>query len=268
VRFLFKFVLICYFTSLTLYGCNLDPKDEPTLETSIIKSAKSITVKITIPSTNVSGSGIIIKKSQNTYFIITNNHVIESALNGQLSLEAPDGKTYSAHKVPYNFAKDDDLAVVQFTPPKELVYPIARLGNSTNIKIGDRIYSSGFANESETAKVELKITTGKVSMLTKTLVGGYQIGYTNNVERGMSGGAVLNLKGEIIGINGIRKNPSLGDPYIFIDGSNISEEMWQKMSELSWAIPIERINNLKLLSEKNLNSIADNNTILPVDIKK
>jgi len=268
VRFLFKFLVICYCSSLTLYGCSLIPKAQSTSEVSITESAKSITVKISIPSTSVSGSGIVIKKSQNTYFAITNAHVIESALKGQLLLQTPDGKTYSANKVPYNFTKDDDLAVVEFTPPKELIYEIARIGASGNMKVGDRLYASGFANESEEAKVELKITTGKVLMLTKPLVGGYQIGYTNNVERGMSGGPLLNLNGEVIGINGIRKNPSLGDPYIFIDGSNISEELWQQMSELSWAIPIERINNLTLLSEKNLNSIAVNNTILPVTIKK
>ena len=83
------------------------------------------------------------------------------------------------------------------------------------------------------------LTTGQIfAVLKQPFVGGYQIGYTNDIKRGMSGGALLNRQGEVVGVNGMPKYPLLGNPYVFKDGSTVSEARWQEMSHLSWAIPI------------------------------
>jgi serine protease Do len=56
-----------------------------------------------------------------------------------------------------------------------------------------------------------KLKTGTIKMqLTKTLPGGYQLGCTNDVSQGMSGGPVLDQQGELIGINGLLKYPFQG----------------------------------------------------------
>ncbi|MBC6423922.1 MAG: trypsin-like peptidase domain-containing protein [Hormoscilla sp. SP12CHS1] len=67
----------------------------------------------------------------------------------------------------------------------------------------------------------------------------YQIGYSNNIKKGMSGGPILNSEGKVIGVNGIHAYPLWGDPYRYEDGTPPSEAMRAAMKHLSWGIPIQ-----------------------------
>ncbi|MFM6007584.1 MAG: trypsin-like peptidase domain-containing protein, partial [Sphaerospermopsis kisseleviana] len=86
-----------------------------------------------------------------------------------------------------------------------------------------------------------KLTTGTVSLMltNQSLPRGYQLGYTNDVESGMSGGPVLNSQGQLIGINGRGKYPLQGiDMFTFADGTIPSPNLFKQMEGLSWAVPI------------------------------
>ena len=167
-------------------------------------------------------------------------------------IQTNDGKIYSAKLTKENDFGSKDLALLQFASPKQ--YQLGSIG--TLPILGDEVFAAGFpAIQEDEEKLKFLLTTGKIALiLPKSLDDGYQIGYTNNIESGMSGGALLNRQGELIGINGKQSYPALDVPSRFSDGSNVSADVHQQISRLSWAIPIETI-VLKLKVSNN--SIID-----------
>ncbi|MTJ13619.1 trypsin-like peptidase domain-containing protein [Anabaena sp. UHCC 0187] len=200
------------------------------------EKAAAITVKIL--STDFLGSGILLNKQNSVYTVLTNAHVLR-ADNPPYHIQTPDGEIYKAD-VPKNVNfQNYDLAILQFSSIKK-VYSVANLG--TVPKIGDEVFIAGFPVEEESEKINFIFLGGKVSLvLLKALEAGYQVGYTNRLEKGMSGGALLNKQGEVVGVNGMHAYPLWDAPSVFVDGSQAEEKLHQEIVHLSWAIPIDKV---------------------------
>jgi len=211
-------------------------------EQELLDLAQKITVKVI--TEEAGGSGIIIKKTNNSYFVLTNNHVLQNS--SKYKIKTQDGQIHSAEIVKKIGFSKNDLALLQFSSKSN--YKVATLAKSTNIEVGDSIIAVGYPFQEDRSKLEkLKFTIGKISIVNeKILDGGYQIGYTNEVEKGMSGGAVINFRGEVIGINGMHAYPIFGDPYIYTDNTKPCKPMHELMVESSWAIPIETFKKLAI----------------------
>ncbi|MCC5631376.1 trypsin-like peptidase domain-containing protein [Nostoc sphaeroides CHAB 2801] len=197
--------------------------------------ARSITVKIL--SGENEGSGILLRKNGQVYTVITNRHVLESGKPVQIQTE--DGKIHSANLVKGVNFQGKDLALLEFRANAN--YTLAPLGNLSTIAVNEPIYAAGFpfeANPSQSQGFVFK--TGQVLLVPeRAFKEGYQIGYSNEIEKGMSGGPIFNSRGQVIGINGIHAYPLWGNPYIYEDGSQPSEALRDLMSRYSWGIPIQ-----------------------------
>lgn len=193
--------------------------------------AQSITVKVL--SGEFWGSGIIIQKQKSEYSIVTNAHVLQK--DETYSIQTPDGHIYKAKSL-VNFDSNDlgdDLAILQFH--SDSLYKVASLGNSSTLKQKEPVFASGFGWN----KNQLLFKTGNISLvLDKPLKRGYQIGYLIDIEKGMSGGPLLNCKGEVVGINGKHNYPIWGYPFEYKDNSSLHQPE-DLMIRSSWAIPIE-----------------------------
>lgn len=227
--------------------------DNSTLESlsknqSVAENVRQITVRILTKEGG--GSGVIIARHGKTYTVLTNEHVVVNDSSNDYSVLTADGRINVGRWQRSVRSGNLDLALVQFDSSKS--YKVAILGDSKALFLGDRLYAAGFPNYhfpdtanymESTHNWGLKaflLTTGEVSMLPeKSLPRGYSLGYTNEVRDGMSGGPVLNDRGQLVGINGRLKYPLQGiDAYIFTDGSRPSPELFEQMEALSWAIPI------------------------------
>ncbi|WP_253880957.1 tetratricopeptide repeat protein [Microcystis aeruginosa] len=198
--------------------------------------ARSITVRI--HAGNSRGSGTLLYREGQVYTVLTNQHVMESETDCRI--QTPDGQIHQAKVISGVDFRGSDLALVQFQSGGD--YTVAPLGNLSDLKEGDEVFAAGFPFETDLSEPGgFVFRAGRVSLLLeKALKGGYWIGYTNEIEQGMSGGPLLNGEGKVIGINGIHGQPlSFGDPFVYQDNSKPNDELRERMKRSSWALPIE-----------------------------
>jgi len=145
------------------------------------------------PNQTVSGSGVIISEDG---YIITNNHVIENTIKNSVILA--DGTELEATIVGAD--EFSDLAVLKINGK---VPAIAKLGNSDNLKPGETVIAIG----SPLGDFKNTVTVGVVSATERSIDTGkgYQmqglIQTDAAINQGNSGGPLVNLAGEVIGIN-------------------------------------------------------------------
>jgi tetratricopeptide (TPR) repeat protein/V8-like Glu-specific endopeptidase len=167
--------------------------------TEVSKIAKSVTVSIKTPDER--GSGAIIARAGNTYTVLTAAHVVKKT-DGQYTIELNDGQKYAVSGLKLAPNGNLDLAIVKFQSDRN--YPIVKIGDSNNAIEGSLAYVSGFpvATAAITQSVytfsDGKITANSSQPFDK----GYSIVYSCNTLPGMSGGPVLNDRGELIAVHG------------------------------------------------------------------
>jgi len=153
------------------------------------------------------GSGFIFQKDGDTYYILTNNHVIANA--DKIIIKLYDGTTLSGKDVKLvGTDKSTDLAIISIKYKKDL--PVLKLGDSDKIKVGDWAIAVG-----NPFGLERTVTVGVISAKGRSgipLPDGPV--YENFIQTdaainpGNSGGPLLNIKGEVIGINTAITSPS------------------------------------------------------------
>lgn len=203
--------------------------------------ARSITVKVL--SGKNRGSGILIRKQDGVYTVLTNQHVIENGLPYQI--QTADGKIFQAKTVTEVNFDSNDMALLQFSASQN--YAVASLGNLNTVDVGSPVYVAGFPLEPDSLDANgFVFQIGKISfVLPKPLEGGYLIGYTTNVEKGMSGGPIFNSQGQVIGINGIFAQAlSFSYPYIYEDGTPPNDDLEARMRRSSWGVPVDKLAQL------------------------
>jgi hypothetical protein len=207
------------------------------------KLAQTITVKITAPE--LLGSGTLLQRQGQIYTVLTNAHVLRAAQT-PYQIQTPDGRVYQATVLQIPKLQQDDLAVLQFRSPN-IVYPVANLPDASPLRVGDEVFVGGFiANlatqkQSTPTKTQFVFTSGKVTLLLdKALEQGYQIGYTNDVQKGMSGAPLLNIHGEVVGINSLHKDPLWDTPAVYQDGSQPELHLQELITRSSMAVPIRK----------------------------
>lgn len=195
--------------------------------------AQGVTVQIISP--NSRGSGVIIARKGNIYTIITNAHVIDNPESYQI--QTPDGQKHSVTIISRgNSLEGNDLAILEFQSANP--YQVVPLAANPNLSPNQPIFATGFPHDS----TELVITQGKITLLSpKPFVGGYQVGYDVEIKPGMSGGALLNQNGELIGINGLTPYPILEDAYTYQDGSRPNNQQIKNYQQVSFAVPIQTL---------------------------
>jgi len=143
-----------------------------------------------MPKRSGIGSGVIIDKAG---IVLTNNHVVEGA--DEVMVELNDGREFKAEDVKTDPATD--LAVLRISGAGDL--PAAKMGDSDKLQIGDWVIAVGSPFELETT-----VSAGIISGTGRELSSVPRAKFIQTdaaINPGNSGGPLLNLDGEVVGIN-------------------------------------------------------------------
>lgn len=160
-------------------------KPSSTEEFSILGSAKN--------NINGMGTGIIIDPRG---YIITNNHVVEDVTS--LRIRLSDNSTYSAQVLARD--PEHDLALIKVDAKKPL--PVIRIGTASDLMVGETVVAIGNA-----FGYEHTVTVGVVSATRRDVSLNKEISYKNliqtdaSINPGNSGGPLVNIHGELVGVN-------------------------------------------------------------------
>ena len=139
------------------------------------------------------GSGVIINAEKG--YVITNNHVIKDA--DKITIQLDDGREFKAKLVGAD--PQSDVALVQIENPKNLT--ALKFADSDKLRVGD--FSVAIGNPFGLGQT---VTSGIISALGRS-TGDADEGYQNYIQtdaavnQGNSGGALVNVQGELVGIN-------------------------------------------------------------------
>lgn len=135
------------------------------------------------------GTGSIITANG---FIITNNHVVEDS--NQISVTLPDGRNFAAKLV--GREPSNDIAVIKIEGQG---FPTVKIGDSSKVEVGDWVVAIGNALALRGGS---SVTAGIISALHRSVDELTDLIQTDAaINPGNSGGPLLNLNGELIGIN-------------------------------------------------------------------
>jgi Do/DeqQ family serine protease len=166
------------------------------------------------------GSGVVV--DANKGYVLTNNHVVEGA--DDIAVTVADGRTFKAKVLGTD--PDSDLAVIQIPAEHLAALPIA---DSSKLRVGDFVVAVG-----EPFGLGQTVTSGIVSALGRSGIGGP--GVQNFIQTdapinpGNSGGPLVNLRGELVGINSMIFSPSGGNVGIgFAIPSNLAMDVMHQL---------------------------------------
>lgn len=212
------------------------------------------------------GSGVIYKKDGNDAYVVTNNHVVDQAQGLEVILH--DGTKVTGELVGTD--SYTDLAVIKISSEK--VDAVAEFGNSDNLKIGEPALAIGSPLGSAYAN---SVTQGIISSVNRNIQNENN-GQTININAiqtdaainpGNSGGPLVNIEGQVIGINSVKIVQS--ESQVSVEGMgfaipsndvvNIINQLEKdgKVTRPALGITMEELTNISTQQRKEILNLPD-----------
>jgi tetratricopeptide (TPR) repeat protein/S1-C subfamily serine protease len=198
------------------------------------RETRQQTVRIETASAG-SGSGVIVAKQGNTYYVLTAKHVVETQptdkqskqLHTGIKVITYDQQSYQIQPSEIKLAEGLDLAIVKFT--SQANYPVAKLGNYSPSR-GSIVFAAGYPDRDriDSPLWQWQLNPGAIqdkeqgkftTQDKQSFSNGYDILYSSISYGGMSGGPVFDTEGRVIGIHGKAEGEKRGTTELILGNS-------------------------------------------------
>lgn len=181
------------------------------------------------------GSGVIVRDSSHRILIATNKHVVTGVTNVCVSFydnRKLSGMVFSNEKSPA------DVAFV-FVEGLSSLFPYAVQATNYDPLSIEPVISTGYQaltnKYTQTNGLTIPIIPGK------RLQSGYSLTYTNNIEKGMSGGGIFDVNGSLLGINAVHSDPLWEGFWTDSSGNPVEERISRKLDHVSIGVDSQTI---------------------------
>lgn len=238
-------------------------KNVTVTETNTIKSAidkiydSVVVIEVTSRTGTGTGSGFVYKVSNDLGYIITNHHVVSGA--SAIYVTNSEGKQVQATLL----GSDEYSDIAVLSVQSDFVISTAIIGDSTKSELGDTVFTVGSPLGSKYQGTVTKgIISGKDRQVTVSLTNGSFIMEVLQIDAainpGNSGGPLVNMNGEVIGVNSLKlvedkiEGMGFAIPIELVMTSVESLEKGEKISRPQIGIQMMDIDNTYLLAREQI----------------
>ena len=229
--FVLSSVLVLSLSSCSQAKKSLEPGE-------IAQKVSQSVVLISYKDRGGNGSGFIVPGEEGVCTVLTSRHVIPA--EGKVQLRTDDKTIWEVSNI--KRFDQQDLALVTFKPEQgDCPYEPLEIGDSDSVQKGDLVHISGYFDDG--GRLVNHFVRGDVTAIDE-MSDGYGIAYSTTTAGGMSGGPVVNTRGEVIAIHG-RSSTELAK-LAELEGETVEEVLESavdtegvgaQVSTFKWGIP-------------------------------
>jgi len=244
------FLLLCTGISSAIAQAKPIPIKPPP-EASEQSQRNAVIVLLSETGGNQLGSGVLIAETIGGYWVATNRHVVEG--QKALCLQTVDRRVLAALILPPSKAAESsqlDLALLWLPVPKANRLEVAYIGSNTNPAVDFPIVvATGYPAPlqiNQAGPVYTEESGLLIPLLKRPLQSGFDLAYTSEVQKGMSGGGLF-IGRQLIGINGAHSRPLWPGQWLSESGRPVADGLNRKLELVSLGLSIGSIQ--KILSQ-------------------
>lgn len=189
-------------------------------------------------------SGLLVKQEKNNFFFVVSDHMFTG--NTEDICVFFDQSQYGLNAMIHNRGRDAvDLALIRINTDLIELDEHSSLIQEASYEEGDQLYAIGYDLSGN-----LLIKKGKVIyVLNNALEGGYDVGVSADIEKGMSGGGIFDEKGRLIAITSVHADPLWETQLYYESGEAVGKKKSALISKYSMGISAKRLDQFLMKQE-------------------
>lgn len=227
-----KINFLCIFKTITISFLLFFSSSSQAQDENIFKNPSIVKVKA---GDSVS-TGLLVKHDMNNFYFIVSDHMFTGSTEN-ICVFFPEDDYGLTAKLHHKGGEDLDLALLHVNTNQIRIDESIGPFKGASYKINDLLFAIGY-----NLKGDLLLKEGRlIYTLIEPLKGGYDVGTSADIVKGMSGGGIFNEKGELVAITSIHANPLWETDLYYESGRLVEKDRILLISKYSMGISSKKL---------------------------